>query len=182
MSLSSYSATPSKVNPKALQPVTVSTNKTGPPGKTFADDANAKDATTNRYKVNGIIRRPCICANSDECRIMTAFWCEAIDDELNCRDPYRAGYIRLPIYQPDPTSPVQFYKNSIRLSYLEHLRPPGSSPSARWLATTRRQGKNTAEFIALHHFPREFLKKSGKGLKIEILGGRYGRELQTEGD
>lgn len=136
---------------------------------TSTDKRNGKDHTTNRYKVNGIIRRPCVCANSDECREMMAFWCEAVDDDLTCRDPCRAGYIRLPVYQPNAKTPIQLYKNSLRLSYLGHLRPPGSKPSARWLATTRRKGKNTAEFIALHHFPREFLKKTGNGLKIEYL-------------
>ena len=164
----------------------------------LAQKRTGKDYTTDRYKVNGIIRRPCICANSDECRTIMTFWCASVDDEGTCRDPCRAGYIRLPVYQPNAKSPTQQYKNCLRLSFLGHLRPAGSSPSARWLATTRRQGKNTgtsllallinniilyctlskshfslivatAEYVALHHFPRDFLKKDGKGLKIEYL-------------
>jgi len=110
---------------------------------TSIEARSGRDRITNRYKVNGVIRRPCICANSDECRAMMAFWCEAVDENHNCRDPCRAGYIRLPVYQPNAKSPIQNYKNSLRLSFLGHVRPAGSTPSARWLATTRRQGKNT---------------------------------------
>lgn len=151
------------------------------PATAFSDDKGSKDHTTNRYKVNGIIRRPCICENSDECREMMAFWCEAVDDQLNPRDPCRAGYMRLPVYHPEARTPIQHYKNFLRLSFIAHLRPLSS---AQEIAKSRRQGKNTAEYVALHHFPREFLKKvGGKGLKIDSLDESTAKKYKlTEND
>jgi len=138
----------------------------------------------HRYP-HGILLRRCVCDWPEDCRKLTIFWSEFLSNGQR-RDGRRAGQIRVPPHKDHPNTPHRRYTQAKRDAYMSYVcgvenRPAEDSKSAVAAAvaaaTTTGLSENAAkkkkdrngQFIALHHFPTEFLKDDGKGLKTESI-------------
>ena len=131
----------------------------------------AKGVAKKRDKtINGFGRRKCICENP-LCLEIWKFWCQPADSSTTePRDRKRTGYLRLPLFCFDPGNNLEkHYKNKKRCVFFQHLFPRGAVPSASERAESRSGSKNTWEYVALHHFPPDYLNEDGSGLSCEIL-------------
>lgn len=80
-----------------------------------------------------MVEKSCICRNAVACKGLTAGFA--------CLDDPRGGFVRLPRYEPNPTSSYYVERNAQRAAYLRHLLPDHVT-----------EEETEAKHVAMHHF------------------------------
>lgn len=88
---------------------------------------------SGRSTTAAAMEKTCICRNAVACKGLTAGFA--------CLDDPRGGFVRLPRYEPNPTSDYYVERNAQRAAYLRHLRPDHPT-----------EEETEAKHVAMHHF------------------------------